>query len=66
MKLNGKKLYQNDSGKYVWIHLDKYLTWMHQINNAAIKLNKANAMLSKLRHYVDIKMIHHAVYQFIM
>ena len=27
----------------------------HQINNAAIKFNKGNAMLFKIRHYVDTK-----------
>ena len=33
IKLNSKKLYQTDSAKYLGIHLDKYLTWKHQINN---------------------------------
>ena len=40
--------------KYLGIHLD-YFTWKHQTTNVAIKLNKANAMLSKIRIYVDIK-----------
>ena len=55
LKLNGKMLYQTHSLKYLGIHLDTYLTWKYQINNVAIKLNKANAMLFKIRHYVDIK-----------
>ena len=55
IKLNGKKLHQTYSAKYRGIHVDKYLTWKHQINNVAIKLNKGNAMLSKIRHYVNIK-----------
>ena len=55
LKLNGKKLYQADSFKYLGIHLDKYVTWKHQINSVATKLNKANAIISKIRHYVDIK-----------
>ena len=61
-KLNGEKLYQTDSVKYLGIRFDKYLTWKHQIN-VVIKLNKANAMLFKIRHYVDIKtlnLIYHA------
>ena len=53
--LNGKKLYWADSVKYLKIDLDKYITWKHQINNVSIKLNKTNAMLSKIRHYVEIK-----------
>ena len=66
IKLNGKKFYQNDSVKYLGIHLDKYLTWKHQIYNIAIKPNKANAMLSKIKHYVDIKTLnsrYHAIFE---
>ena len=40
--------------KYLGIHLDKYLTWKHQIN-VAINLHKANAILSKIRPYIDMK-----------
>ena len=57
-------LYPTDSLKYLKIHLNKYLRWKHQINNAAVKLNRANAMLSKIRQNVDIKAlksIHHAI-----
>ena len=46
--LSGKKLYPTDSVKYLGTHLDKYLTWK-QIDNVA------NAMLSKLKHNIDIK-----------
>ena len=65
MKLNGKKVCQTDSVKYLGIHLDIYLTWKHQINNVAIKPDKSNAMLSKIRHYVDItlKSIYHVVFE---
>ena len=66
IKLNGKKLHQTYSAKYRGIHVDKYLTWKHQINNVAIKLNKGNAMLSKIRHYVNIKTlksIDHAIFE---
>ena len=35
--------------KYVEIHLDKYLIWK-QIYNVAKTINKANAVLSKIRH----------------
>ena len=40
------------NSKYLGIHLDKYLTWKNQINNVATKLNKANAILSKIRYYI--------------
>ena len=65
IKLNGKKLYKTDSVMYLGIDLYKYLTWKHQINNVTMKLNETNAMLSKIRHYVDIKTlksVFHAIF----
>ena len=55
IRLNGKRLYETDSVKYLEIQIDKRLTWKQHINHVALKLNKANAMLSKLRHALDIK-----------
>ena len=70
-KLNGEFFYQTDSVNYQGIQLDKYLTQEHQINNVAIKLNKTNAILSRVRHYVNIKtfpiyhkkLIYHAIFE---
>ena len=45
LKLNGKRLYQTSPVKYCGIKIDQYLNWQDHINNIAIKLNKANAML---------------------
>ena len=62
---NGKKLYPTDSIKYNQI-LDKTRTWKHQINNVAIQIKKSNAMLSRIRYYVDIKTlksIYHVVFE---
>ena len=55
IKLNGKRLYKTDSVKYLGIQTGKILTLKQQINHVALKLNKANAMLSKLRLALDIK-----------
>ena len=55
MKLNGKRLDEVNSVIYLRSQIDKRLTWKQQINHVALKLNKANAMLSKLRHASDIK-----------
>ena len=55
IKLNGKKLYEADSVRYLRTQIKKRLTGKRQINHLAIKLNKANPMLSKLRHVLDIK-----------
>ena len=62
IKLNGKRLYETDSIKYLRIQIDKRLTWKHQINHVALKLNKANAMLSKVRHVLDIKTLRSVYY----
>ena len=62
MKLNGKRLYETDSVKYLGIQIDKRLTWKQQINHVALKLNKANTMLSKLRHVLDIKTLRPVYY----
>ena len=53
LKLNGKRFCPPDSVIYLGIKIYKNLTWRHQINNVAAKLNKANAMLSKIRHFVN-------------
>ena len=55
LKLNGKKLYTANSVKYLGIKLDENLNWLEQINNVAVKLSRANAMLSKVRHFVHEK-----------
>ena len=55
LKLNGKRLYTTNSVKYLGIKIDENLNWYEQINNVAVKLNRANAMLSKVRHFVHKK-----------
>ena len=50
IKINGKKIYQIDSVKYLGIHNDKNLTWKQHINKEAIKLSKSNSILSKIIH----------------
>ena len=44
-----------NSVKYLGIKIDENLNWHEQINNVAVKLNRANAMLSKVRHFVQKK-----------
>ena len=47
------------------INIDENLNWMSQISDIAIKLNKSNAILFKLRHFIDSKSpksIYHAIF----
>ena len=65
LKLNGKRLYQTSSVKYLGIKIDQYLNWQYHINNTAIKLNKANAMLYKVKQFVNQRTlisIYHAIF----
>ena len=66
LKLKGKRLCKTDSVNYLVITIDKYLNWHHQINNVAAKPNRANAMLSKIRYFVNfntLKSIYHAIFK---
>ena len=60
-----------DSVKYLGIKTDENLNWNQQIPDIAIKLNRANAILSKLRNFIDrnqfinksLKSTYHAIFE---
>ena len=61
----GKKPQASSYVKYLGIYLDQYLDWSPHVNHLSHKLVKANAMLCKLRHYVNeatIKSIYYAIF----
>ena len=53
IKLSGKRLYTSNSVKYLGIKIDRFLHWDHQVNNIAVKLNRAHTLLPKIRNYVN-------------
>ena len=55
IKLTGKRLYPSNSVKYLGVRIDKFLHWHDQVNNIAVKLNKANALLFKITNFVKMK-----------
>ena len=57
LKLNGKRIYPTKSVKYLSIKIDENLTWIDHVNDIAITLNRANAMLFKVREFVNIKIL---------
>ena len=61
LKLNGKRFYSTNLVKYLGIITDKNLTWHHQISSVAARLNRANAILSKIKYFVNLKPIYHAI-----
>ena len=50
IKLSGKRLYPSSSGKYLGIKIDRFSHWHDQVNSIAVKLNRANALLLKIRN----------------
>ena len=62
LRLNRKRLYPTNSVKYL-IKINENLNWKQQISDIAIKLNRANVILSRLRHVIDrktLKSVYHA------
>ena len=54
IKLNRKRLYPSQSVRYLGIKIDQNLNWKDHINDIAVKLNRANALLFKIRNFVNI------------
>ena len=54
LKLSRKRLYPSKSVKYLGLKIDENLNWRDQTYDIATKLNKANALLCKIRNYVLI------------
>ena len=62
IKLIGKRIYPTASVK-----IDQHLTWQHHINDLSVKLNRDNALLFKIRKFVDDKIlrsIYFAIFEF--
>ena len=57
IKLSGKRLYPSNSVKYLGTKIDRFLHWRDQVNSIAVKFNRANALLLKIRDYVNMKTI---------
>ena len=49
----GSATLSDSSVKYLGIIINKNLNWHHQKNNVAVELNRANAMLSKIRTFLN-------------
>ena len=50
-------IYPTESVKYLGVKIDTNLTWQHHVNDLSIKLNRANALLFKMRKYVSPKIL---------
>ena len=54
IKLSGKRFYPTNSIKYLGLKIDRFLYWHDQVN-CIVKLSRANALLLKIRNYVNMK-----------
>ena len=65
IKLNGKKLFPSNNIKYLGVYLDETLNGETHCGELINKLNRANGMLAKARHFVpmnELKNIYHAIF----
>ena len=57
IKLSGKRLYPTESVKYLGVKIDTNLSWQYHVNDLSVKLNRANALLFKMRKHVSCKIL---------
>ena len=58
IKVSGSKLYLSNSTKCLDIKIDKFLHWHYQVNNIAVKLDRAKVLfvlLLKIRNCLNMK-----------
>ena len=53
LKLCRKKLHPIESARYLGVIVDKNLNWKKYVNDISHKLIRGNAILSKIRNYVN-------------
>ena len=57
VKLCGKRLYPTESVKYLRVKIDTNLNWKYHVNDLFIKLNRANALIFKMRKYISLEIL---------
>ena len=57
IKIFGKRLYLTESVKYLGVKIDTNLSWQYHVNDLSIKVNRANALLFKMRKHVSLKIL---------
>ena len=57
IKLCGKRQYPIEIVKYLRVKIDTNLSCQYNVNDLSIKLNRANALLFKMRKYVSLKIL---------
>ena len=65
-KLRRKRIFPTDSVKYLGVKIDGNLSWNSHIDYLSVKLNRANALLFKIRNLINssiLKTIYFAIFE---
>ena len=54
IKLCGKRLYPKENVKYLGAKVNTNLNLQYHLNDVSIKLNRANAVIVKMRKYINL------------
>ena len=57
IKLCRKRLYLTESVKYLDVKIDTNLIWKYHVNDFFIKLNRAHALLFKMKKFANLKIL---------
>ena len=57
IQLCGKRICPTEGVKYLGVKIDTNLSWQYHVSDLSIKLNRADALLFKMRKYVSLKNI---------
>ena len=66
LKLSCKRLFPTDSVKYLGVKIDGNLSWKSHIDYLSVKLSRANALLFKIRNFVNssiLRTIYFAIFE---
>ena len=57
IQLCGKRIYPTEGVKHLGVRIDANLSWQYHVSDLSIKLNRADALLFKMRKYVSLKIL---------
>ena len=66
LKLSHKRLFPTDSVKYLGVKIGGNFSWKSHIDYLSVKLNRANALLFKIRNFVNssiLRTIYFAIFE---
>ena len=65
-RISGQKINIMKETKYLGMIMDEHLTFKNHMDTVKLKLNRANGLLAKLRHYVNLTLlrtIYYAIFE---